>query len=74
MLLLAKKPFPRGDVEWWAYLLDSSRLSGAVSRTLVFFAPQTGERRILSWDADAFGFEDIPDDALQEAFTSAETF
>ena len=74
MLLLAKKPFPTDEVTWWVYLMDSSRLSGAISRTLVFFAPDTGERRIASWHTDALTLEEIPDEELQRAFQSAETF
>jgi hypothetical protein len=74
MLLLAKKPFPHGDVEWWVYLLDSSRLSGAISRTLVFFAPEIGERRILTWHPDALSLDDVPEDDLHDAFASASPF
>jgi hypothetical protein len=74
MLLLAKKPFPTDEVTWWVYLMDSSRLSGAISRTLVFFAPDTGERRIASWHTDAITLEEIPEAELQRAFQSADTF
>ena len=74
MLLLAKKPFPAGETQWWVYLMDSSRLSGAIQRTLVFFDPDSGERRIASWHTDAITLEDIPDDALESAFRTAENF
>lgn len=74
MLLLAKKPFPAGEAEWWVYLMDSSHLSGAISRTLVFFAPDTGERRIASWHTDAVTLDEIPEAALSEAFATAENF
>ena len=72
MFLLAKKPFRHDSRDWWVYLLDSSRLPDSGTRTLVFSAADTGERRAFSWDSDVLGLDEI-DDALLIARLEAAT-
>jgi hypothetical protein len=64
LILLAKKPFRHNDISWWVYLLDSSNLPDSGTRTLVFFASASGERRAFSWDADVLDLDEISDDVL----------
>lgn len=72
MILLAKKQIRHDARDWWVYLLDSSTLPDSGTRTLVFFAADTGERRAFSWDSDVLGLDEI-DDALLIARLEAAT-
>lgn len=74
LFLLAKKPFRHEGRDWWVYLLDSSRLPDSGTRTLVFFAADTGERRAFSWHSDVLGLDEIEDALLIARLEAATPF